>query len=196
MSDLSEFLQSNHVPHVAVAASVIFPENVRVAGKPRPTRNAKGGLISPTLEGIRNFWRWFGDSRAVDVSGRPVVYYHGTHKSFDEFTTNNALGGAIFVSPDPKYSGLFAYAMGANIVPVYVKVLKIGRKVWDARDEVRAADKTRSRDADGFYLSDSPMRAEEPINLAVFSPSQLKSAVGNNGTFSPDSSVITAYENL
>jgi len=32
-----------------------------------------------------NFKKWFGDSRVVDESGQPLVVYHGTTHSFDEF---------------------------------------------------------------------------------------------------------------
>mgnify|MGYP000644447183 FL=1 len=32
-----------------------------------------------------NFVRWFGDSKVVDSEGNPLVVYHGTNRSFDEF---------------------------------------------------------------------------------------------------------------
>jgi hypothetical protein len=45
----------------------------------KPTRNSLGKLIHPTEEGIRNFWKWFGNSKVVDAQGRPLVVYHGTN---------------------------------------------------------------------------------------------------------------------
>jgi len=50
---------------------------ITVDGVERPTTNSNGQPIHPTEEGMRNFWRWFGDSRVVDDQGRPLVVYHG-----------------------------------------------------------------------------------------------------------------------
>lgn len=65
--------------------SVEIPEVIEVDGKSRSTRNSKGDPIHPTLDGITAFWRWFGDSKAVDVKGNPLVLYHGSYDDFDEF---------------------------------------------------------------------------------------------------------------
>lgn len=58
---------------------------VDVDGKTRPALNSNGQPIHPTLEGVRNFWRWFGDSKVVDADGKPLVVYHGTRAQFQEF---------------------------------------------------------------------------------------------------------------
>ncbi len=51
---------------------------IEVDGALRPIHNSAGRLIHPDEEGIRNFWRWFGDSQAIDDHGRPLVLYHGS----------------------------------------------------------------------------------------------------------------------
>ena len=61
------------------------PEAINVDGVERPTRNSKGQLINPTEEGVRNFWRWFGDSKVVDADGKPLVVYHGTKADIIKF---------------------------------------------------------------------------------------------------------------
>lgn len=58
---------------------------VEVDGISRPTANSTGNLIHPTIEGITAFWRWFGDSKAVDSNGRPLVLFHGSYENFEEF---------------------------------------------------------------------------------------------------------------
>ncbi len=58
---------------------------IDVDGVQRPTTNSNGQAIHPTQEGVRNFWRWFGDSRVVDAEGKPLVVYHGTNAEFTEF---------------------------------------------------------------------------------------------------------------
>ncbi len=54
------------------------PETINIDGIERPTVNSEGKQIYPTIEGIKNFWKWFGDSKVVDEKGRPLVVYHGT----------------------------------------------------------------------------------------------------------------------
>jgi len=63
---------------------------INIDGIERSTTNSLGKQIHGTEEGVRNFWKWFGDSKVVDESGRPLVVYHGTvldkvQKPFDEF---------------------------------------------------------------------------------------------------------------
>lgn len=69
-------------------------ETIIIDGKERPTRNSNGQLIHQTEEGIRNFWRWFGDSKVVDDQGRPLVVYHGSRleNGPDEFKNNGGKG--------------------------------------------------------------------------------------------------------
>ena len=56
-----------------------LPETIEVDGVSRPTTNSDGNPIHPGgVAAIRKFWRWFGDSKAVDEQGRPLVVYHGT----------------------------------------------------------------------------------------------------------------------
>jgi hypothetical protein len=116
---------------------------IKVDGKERPTRNADGRLIENTPEKLRNFWRFFGDSKVVDEQGEPIVVYHGTMlrespkapgmgdiKAFDRlfstkvrapsidtvgswFSTNAGEGGA------EMYSGKGA---GSAIYPAYLSI--------------------------------------------------------------------------
>lgn len=76
-----------------------LPETIEIDGEEKSTRNSEGGLIADTEEGIRNFYKWFGDSKVVDNDGRPLVMYHGTpNKGFEEFNTPSHF------SPDKKYA--------------------------------------------------------------------------------------------
>lgn len=58
---------------------------INIDGVDRPTQNSNGKPIAQTEEGLRRFWRWFGDSKVVDAEGRPLVVYHGTAYKFDAF---------------------------------------------------------------------------------------------------------------
>ena len=58
---------------------------INVNGVERSRTNSLGKPIHATDEGIINFHKWFGDSKAVDESGRPLVLYHGSPHEFSEF---------------------------------------------------------------------------------------------------------------
>ena len=60
-------------------------ETIQINGKERSARNSQGERIARTGEGLRAFYEWFGDSKAVDENGRPLVVYHGTNADFDVF---------------------------------------------------------------------------------------------------------------
>ena len=117
-------------PTQKVSAMVSHPaqKNINVEGVERPVTDSEGRPIHPTQEGVRNFWRWFGDSEAVVAvnadTGQPVrsskeprrvlpqVTYHTTRNNFGAFevgrkTINSGTFGdwetsraAVFVTPD------------------------------------------------------------------------------------------------
>lgn len=87
-----------------------LPDTLDVDGTMRPTRNSNGQPIHPTEEGVRNFWRWFGDSKVVDAEGRPLVVYHGTSAQFDVFdisklSSRNEGPGFYFTTSEAVASG-------------------------------------------------------------------------------------------
>jgi len=96
------------------------PANIEVEGRLRPTRDSENRVIysgyegpdiyqiqtAPTEQGLRNFWRWFGDSKAVSRDGRPSVYYHGTAADITEFRPKQA--GSVFVTKSPSFANEFA----------------------------------------------------------------------------------------
>ena len=66
--------------------------SIIVNGISRSTLNSNGNVIHPTEDGIKNFWEWFGDSKVVDIDGRPLVVYHGSSTSFDVFRPSKSVG--------------------------------------------------------------------------------------------------------
>lgn len=93
------------------------------------TTNSKGSKIHATNQGNINFWKWFGDSTAVDKQGRPIVFYHGTandHHAFGSFVN--------WFSPDHETAAQYASlrdlhrGYGANVMPVYLNM----RSTFDA----------------------------------------------------------------
>lgn len=112
---------------------------VVVNGVERTVFNSEGRPIHPTVEGVRNFWRWFGESKVVDAEGRPLVVYHGSPIAGTEVFDPEE-GGKLVKTGLARYGTYFTdntelaseYAAGRrredgvtteqSVYPVYLKI--------------------------------------------------------------------------
>lgn len=87
--------------------------------------NSRNLPVHKTPQGQKNFLRWFGDSETVDYLGRPLVFYHGTAHTINEW--NYAHPGRVrpFLSftTDRKFASSWA---GDKVYPVYVRAKNLG----------------------------------------------------------------------
>lgn len=78
------------------------PQTIEIDGVIRPVHNSEGNLIGATPEELATFWRWFGKSKIVDDSGRPLVLFHGDKPDKTEFTgrddPSNYIQGNVFMT--------------------------------------------------------------------------------------------------
>ena len=179
----------------------------------KPTRNSLGKLIHPTIEGIRNFWRWFGDSKVVDSQGRPLVVYHGTNYDIEHFDFSQ-LGKSVN-NPTTNFGFYFtSVSSGADhwsnrsverrtsrasqtSMTVYLRIENYYElKAEDfhyylqkARESTirKHLEKWKKSGSDGLKI----LRENGEIWFVVFGSNQIKSAIGNNGNFSVSSNKIT-----
>lgn len=100
-------------------------ETIEVDGKERTVYNSNGERIAKSEQALRNFYKWFGDSKVVDEQGRPLVVYHGTDAEFDTFdismvgkTDYGYYGRGLYFARDIG----MASAYGKNIMNVYLKI--------------------------------------------------------------------------
>ncbi|RKZ15009.1 hypothetical protein DRQ53_10160 [bacterium] len=138
------------------------------------------------------FRRWFAGSKVVDADGKPLVVYHGTDQDFSVFdhSAESQFGygeagppGALFFSTSPGDADYYAGEgrKGSNAMPAYLsaqnpKVLNResqGFGLWSISEAVQQA---KSEGHDGVLF-------EDVGEWVVFSPTQVKSATGNRGTF-------------
>ena len=91
------------------------------------------------------FKKWFGDSKIVNSDGKPLVVYHGTKASFNEFDSLKVgtasdqgwYGSGFYFTPDPEVaSDVYAKRVGdgtdgANVMPVYLSI----KNPYDWRSE-------------------------------------------------------------
>lgn len=97
-----------------------IPKTIDVDGAVKPTDDSEGRAIysgyegpelfgmetAPTKQGLRNFWNWFGKSKATDNQGRPLVYYHGTAADITAFRPKQA--GSVFITRSPEFAKVFS----------------------------------------------------------------------------------------
>lgn len=182
-----------------------LPDTIDVDGVQRPTRNSEGALIHPGgEEAIRNFWRWFGDSKAVDEQGRPLVVYHGTatDKQFQDFQVFTHFGSSDAAGEVATMNGhLFRRIDGLSgndtperVFPVYLRIESPGRVSEDAFNGLQRDSSIRQAlasvpGADGLVYANEVEDAGSD-SYVITDPTQVKSAIGNTGESSPDSPVI------
>jgi hypothetical protein len=163
-------------------------------------------------EHAKAFTEWFGGSQVTDGDGQPRVVYHGTDSGFDEFdpgrigsaTDPGELGAAFYFSTDAKVVGDKKTAG----MPVYLKAeipLRLKAESFSVNKKglvtaalgidsgSSAAEITAAAIKAGF---DSVVLDYSPIGynhseIAVFTPTQIKSATGNSGSFDPKNPKIT-----
>lgn len=113
--------------------------------------------------------------------------YHATTKDFDQFdTTKKALmGEGSWFSKEP--SNQFAEGEGGNIMPVHLSMKN--PKIIEAPIDSFNKQNLINEGFDGVVVT-SPI--DGSITTAVaFEPTQVKSAIGNRGTYDPNEPSIT-----
>ena len=103
----------------AYSAVTGLPEKIITDGKERWTVNSEGKPIAQDEQGVRNFWKWFGDSKVVDDQGRPLVVYHGTVADFSSFSS----GAKSWVTPVKNYASEYAGSEeGSKIMALFARI--------------------------------------------------------------------------
>lgn len=188
-------------------------DSIDVDGETRPLLNSRGQRIHPTDEGVRNFWRGFGDSKVVDEEGRPLVMYTGTSKDKDFSSFNVPKNGAWFTA-DSKEASQYAvendsmdlvYTEGkyrpvntaSRVIPAYLSIRNPYKMTKTDFDKI---NKEGYKRAQGQFFDMLRFRGYDGVDMGggiwvvLKSPTQVKSAVGNTGAFSPTEKKILATQ--
>jgi len=143
------------------------------------------------------FKKWFGDSKVVDANGDPLVVYHGTHKQFSEFNTDDfgaLLGKGSYFTADTKEAQQYS-GPGKRIVPGYIS-MKNPYYVNSPMDVVPNRKEMSKKGHDGVIYKNE----DGSVRWAVaHKPTQIKSATENDGIFdstNPDIRFSRKYSNI
>ena len=157
------------------------------------------------------FKRWFGDSVVVNEDGSPKVMYHGTRAENGVFWVFDyskaikkgghglkALGEGIYFT-EKKLDGTERY--GSRVIPVYLRIESpfiprvMGVSLREAvatQLQIDADDVSHNiQDTLKQHGYDGVISGEVAV---VFSPTQIKSATDNVGTFDPENPDIRYSE--
>jgi hypothetical protein len=168
------------------------------------SRNPKSLALGLGHEAAPAFMAWFSGSKIVDPSGAPLVVYHGTNIDITEFNPErvgsnySASVGGFFFSNSPRAASDYAvdakneHGGEANVLPVYLH-LSNPLVVETEVNPDRYFDKNRFRLiaqadqglCDGVVVRGEGLYGPQAMYL-VFLPEQIKSAIGNNGQYSPE----------
>src|SRR5699024_4718451 len=157
-----------------------------------------------------NFKQWFGDwegspetsSKVVDANGEPVVVYHGTARDFEQFDLSaSQVSGdvgplGVFFTDNPDYASAYAADIkgqvldGGQVMPAFIslknpKIESIDlmediEVSWDKKAVAEYKDSLLREGHDGIIF-----QSEGANEYVAFEPTQIKSAIGNRGTFDP-----------
>jgi len=132
-------------------------------------------------------------------SKTPPTLYHGTTKDFPFFDpsrlSRTGWGEGFHLAEDASLASQYAgRAQGANVMPVHASIknpleLKTLDEWFDVIPGKTNAEKTnwvKSQGYDGIkYPHSQPTANDSGMAWVAFEPTQLKSALGNRGTYNP-----------
>ena len=162
-------------------------------GKPpdKPPRKPSAGAMGIVIQRDANLAKFMEGSKVVDSKGKPLVVYHGTPaEDFDEFKevgqSRERWGNrGHYFTPSPEKASDYAVQTVsgvARLVPVYLsiknpKTLSLGDSSLITPSQMRAMIE------DGYDGVIGIDQDGKPSEFVAFSPTQIKSATGNRGTF-------------
>lgn len=189
---IRRFVTTGIAPDQVVSGDQVLgqalPATIDIDGVQRSTVNSNGQPLAQTEEGVRSFWRWFGDSRVVDSEGRPLVVYHGTPSDFDAFsgaflgkvTRSTSSKSGFFFASTPRTAQSYA-DHGATVAPVQELIEKADkageRGDWDKYDALmlEAEQLEASMVGDGMARGQNIM----PVYLSIQKPLEIDAAGEN-----------------
>jgi hypothetical protein len=123
-------------------------------------------------------------SKIIDKNGEPKPVYHGTGMEFDEFNNESGLS-AYYFTAEKRRAETYAQMKGDDNGIVMQVFLDIKNPVELSSEEIK-------KDVIESYIDGEHDGATSEFDnvYVAFSPTQIKSATNNAGTFSPDTGNI------
>jgi 3'-phosphoadenosine 5'-phosphosulfate sulfotransferase (PAPS reductase)/FAD synthetase len=194
------------------------PNQIKIADGSNTTFDTNSPDIRYDAGGITKtdaFKKWFGNSKAVDADGNPLIVYHGTpdgrFTTFDKskFTTRSTSSNAraFFFTPSKWYAEAYSESKNNKTIAIYKEMFNEDPKAVEPRpyaEEKPCYLKVENPMYAANSLKETLARAiqnghdgvivyhdnGEIFEIAVFESNQIKDATGINTTFDPSTSDI------
>lgn len=163
-------------------------EKIDINGIKRWAINSSGERIAKTEEGLRAFYKWFGDSKVVDNERKPLVVYHGTNAEFSEFdrtkikskTGINIMGDGFYFTNTLRRAERYAYGITGNgkgkgennVMSVYLNIKNPAISTKEYNEDIH----------DGIIHKETGRLSDLGTTYMVANSNQIKS-VNNSGYF-------------
>jgi hypothetical protein len=163
--------------------------------------------IQPQQTETKAFKDWFGDSKVVDESGKPLVVYHGgtAKNEFSDSKFNSGsgdggwLGRGFYFTPDYDFAESYVGDNG-NLIEAFVQA----KNPFTIQSEGYTSATSYSMNPNKFLKELGVSNSNEAklklqkdgydsvilkdpdgsiVEIVAFNPTQIKSATGNQGTF-------------
>ncbi len=181
----------------------IYPEykgeTLNINGVEKTVYNSNGDRIAMSEPALRNFYKWFGDSKAVDEQGRPLSLFRGDLEDIEIFDESKQRGGnlgrAFYFTTDKEYARQYSgyNETGREPRAYYLKLnnpLIVGKEgyVRAILNNFPDAGNLNTQQQIKEFLQDKGIDGViwdrgNKVEYAVYSPKQIKST-SNRGTFS------------
>lgn len=187
-------------------------EAIEIDGVLRPMRDSAGRLIAGgEYEKLAAFWLWFRESAGVDALGQPRMVYHGSPKSTIESFDRSCEGSNTGAADDEHGLGGFYFSDNPHIADTYARTIEV-EMANIAEQEFSIAprpDLPASTTYAVYLCIQNPLMVNGIVTRAVldqaerdghdgviarvgsnteyvvFAPEQIKSAIGNPGSYDP-----------
>ncbi|HEY6872793.1 MAG TPA: hypothetical protein VI298_08720 [Geobacteraceae bacterium] len=167
----------------------------RIAGVEQGTDSAYSRLYQTAEKtDTPQFKAWFGGSKIVDTDGQPQMVYHGTNANFTQFAPGER--GMFFSASKDVASNYTEYKRSPQsshdgvVMPVYLAMKDPVTLQFGTGHSIAAAvAEAKANGNDGVIIKGYPDTYRGNDSIAdmyiVFDPKQVKSAMGNRGTYDP-----------
>jgi len=176
----------------------------KLTGEGKAAQVAERAAVPTNTESFKN---WFEDSKVVNKDGKPLVmYHHAPNFEGNEFLPEKAQANDIGYHGEGFYFGSDQYLKhsaygslstgnnlgagfteGSQVIPTYLSI-KNPKYIQSYDQSLYGASKEqlKAQGYDGVIV----LNGDEIYNAVAFNPNQIKSSIGNKGTFSKESNDI------
>lgn len=196
----------------------IIRDALRLARAPR--RFASGGDAEPfhpigSKKYTENLMKFAKNSHLVDKSGNPIRLYHGTSDQISYFNIHHKnrkdagwLGEGVYLTESPMIASNYATQKRGdadpNVMPLFARITNPYKATTEEKNQIKQIEFSLGKEAAQEYsrnwTNDLKSKGhdgviyEGPIKgmteYVIFEPENVKSAIGNRGTFDTSSDFI------